>query len=250
MFYDPKYFLNITINGQLLLSMLAEDIVTNITDLTVLQINTDGITIKLRKDADVKLYSICKKWEEHTGLILEYASYSKMVIRDVNNYIATTINGEVKPKGCFEIIPMQNGAIAYNKDWSMRVVPKALRAYYFEGIPIGEFIRNHDDIYDFCLSFRARSDWKIVRQTIIKGNKIEYQEQRTIRYYISNDGDTLVKRNKEDGRIIQLNSGFRSTLFNKYEKKEIKDYNINYEFYIAEANKIKYAVYTGQLKMF
>ena len=50
--YDPQYTMTITINGQLSLCMLAERLMT-INDLMIIQINTDGVTVKLkRKDVD------------------------------------------------------------------------------------------------------------------------------------------------------------------------------------------------------
>lgn len=145
---------------------------------------------------------------------------------------------------------MQNGAIAYNKDWSMRVVPKALHAHFIEGIPISDFIRNHKEIYDFCLSFRARGEWEIYQMFSLEGELFYHKLQKTIRYYISRSGELLIKRNKEDGRTIQLNAGFVSTIFNQYQEKPFEDYEIHYPFYIAEANKIKHAVVSGQLKLF
>jgi len=250
LFYDPKYTMQITINGQLLLSILAETFVDNIKDLVMLQINTDGVTVKIKKTDKDLLFSLCKKWEDMTKLTLEYAEYQKMIIRDVNNYLAITTDGKIKPKGCFEITPMQNGAIAYNKDWSMRVVPKALHAYYLEGTPIEQFITNHEDIYDFCLGFRARTGWEIWGEHIENGDRTRERQQRTIRYYISTKGVTLLKKNFDDKREILLNVGKTSTLFNRYEKKKIKDYGIDYSFYTTEANKIKTAVYSGQLKLF
>lgn len=250
-FYDPKYTMQITINGQLLLTMLAESLVDNIKDLTMLQINTDGMTIKFKKSDRDSVIKICKQWEEKTKLILEYVEFTKIIIRDVNNYLAVTVEGKVKSKGCFEIVPMQNGAIAYNKDWSMRVVPKALHAYYLENIPIEEFITNHTEIYDFCIGFRAETGWKIWKEYIDNDKCIREEQQRTIRYYISKKGCVLIKINDEDKREIQLNAGRVSTIFNKYvEKNDIKEYDIDYSFYILEANKIKNAVYSGQLKLF
>lgn len=80
--FDPIYTLKTTLNGQLMLSMLCEKLNTSI-DLTMLQVNTDGITVKIRKtDLDL-YYTICKEWEVYTKLTLEYVEYSKMVIRDV-----------------------------------------------------------------------------------------------------------------------------------------------------------------------
>ena len=46
--YDPKFTMQITLNGQLLLSLLCEQL-NNIPDLTMLQVNTDGITVRINK---------------------------------------------------------------------------------------------------------------------------------------------------------------------------------------------------------
>ena len=250
LFYDPMYTMRVTVNGQLLLSMLAESIVDNIKDVTMIQTNTDGITIKIPKTELTRVMDNCKAWEVETGMILEYGEYKKMIIRDVNNYLAQTTDGDVKPKGCFEIIPMQNGAIAYNKNWSMRVVPKALHAYYLEGIPVEEFIRNHDNIYDFGIGFRARKDWRLVHTVIEGQNKIRYGQQRTTRYYVSKTGGAFTKENTTDGRVICLEAGRNCTIFNKAYFTEMQNYNIDYNYYIKRFNKIKYAVNDGQQKLF
>ena len=206
LFYDPMYTMRVTVNGQLLLSMLAEGLVDEIKDITMIQANTDGITIKIPRDQYDEVMLICRDWEEETGMILEYAEYKKMVIRDVNNYLAITTDGYAKPKGCFEITPMQNGAIAYNKNWSMRVVPKALHAFYLDGVPVEDFIRKHEEIYDFGIGFRARKDWSIIYTDIEGNNKVRRKQQRTLRYFVSSTGGSLTKENK-DGRIISLGSG-------------------------------------------
>ena len=50
---DPVYTMKTTLNGQLMLSMLAERLVIDIESIQKLQINTDGLTIKIhKKDLD------------------------------------------------------------------------------------------------------------------------------------------------------------------------------------------------------
>jgi len=250
LFYDPMYTMKVTVNGQLLLTMLSEWLVDEIKGLVMIQVNTDGITVKIPRTEYNRVMAICDDWEIRTGMILEYGEYKKMIIRDVNNYLAQTVDGYVKPKGCFEIIPMQNGAVAYNKNWSMRVVPKAIHAHYLEGIPIADFIRKHDNIYDFGIGFRARKDWNIVYTHIEENVKKEDIQQRTIRYYVSSSGGSLTKNNKYDHRLISLEAGRAVTIFNRAYHVPMKQYNINYNYYIAEANKIKNAVHDGQQKLF
>ena len=260
LFYDPMYTMKITINGQLLLTMLSEWLVDVVKDLTMLQVNTDGITIMIPRVDEAAVKATCLAWEKKTGMILEFAEYKKMIIRDVNNYLAVDIEDNAKPKGAFEIVPMQNGAVAYNKNWSMRVVPKALHAYYIDGIDPEEFVRNHDNIYDFCIGFRARGDWDIwtthIKRVQAGDNHVDFvkdrkKQQRTIRYYMSKGGNVLTKENRIDKRVISLEAGKTATMFNGYiHMADFRGYNIDYNYYIREINKIKNAVNDGQLKLF
>jgi len=87
--YDPKYTMATTINGQLMLCMLAEMLVDNILNLKVLQINTDGITVKIPRLLEPIYNDVCKEWQNITNLELEYVNYSKMVIRDVYKILAS-----------------------------------------------------------------------------------------------------------------------------------------------------------------
>src|SRR5699024_318387 len=102
--YDKFFQMSITVNGQLLLSMLAEKL-SMIESVNVIQANTDGVTIELSRDQPIKnrVYAVWKWFEKMSKLTLEHAVYDKMFLRDVNNYIAVYENGDVKYKGAFEI---------------------------------------------------------------------------------------------------------------------------------------------------
>jgi hypothetical protein len=251
LFYDPKYTMDVTINGQLQLSMLAEDLVDHMRiPPTILQVNTDGITIKMHRDMEAKQIEICEAWEQKTGLVLEYAMYKKMVIRDVNNYLAVDLNGKAKPKAIFEITPTQNGAVAYNKNWSKRIVPKALHAYYIDGIEPLDFMQQSDNIMDFTIGFRSRGAWDIWASWLVDHEKRHERQQKTLRYFMSKSGVLLTKENRDDGRVISLESGRTATLFNTKQELDMKDYNIDYGYYLKEVNKVINAVDDGQLKLF
>ena len=84
------------------------------------------------------------------------SQYSKMVIRDVNNYISVYEDSipsdeHLKLKGCFEIDK------EFYKDPSMKIVQIALKEYFVNNIPIKETILNHTNIYDFCLRLKTNS---------------------------------------------------------------------------------------------
>ena len=82
--YDPQYAMQTTINGQLLITMLVEDLLMHIPSAQLLQTNTDGATLKFNKKYLNSYENICKEWEKITKLTLEFADYKTMYIWDVN----------------------------------------------------------------------------------------------------------------------------------------------------------------------
>ena len=179
---DPKYTMTITLNGQLSLCMLAEKFM-EIQDLTILQVNTDGITVKLKRKDQERLSQICSEWEKLTGLTLEDAIYDAMHIGNVNNYLAVYDNGDIKRKGKYE----------WNKDWhqnhSQKVVAKAAEANLLHGTDVREFIENHNDEYDFYIMGKCDRNSRIILRTDDK----DEEQQRVNRYYASTDGGDLIK---------------------------------------------------------
>ena len=140
--YDPEALLSITLNGQLLLTMLMEKIYLSV-NVRFLQGNTDGFTFMCSKSDLNTIKHLVSQWEIFTQLTMEYSFYKKMVIRDVNNYIAIYNDNKVKYKGCFEI------ERAWHKNHSMVIVAKALSEFFINNIPVKITIDNCKDILDF-----------------------------------------------------------------------------------------------------
>ena len=244
---DNKYTIKTTINGQLMLTMLCEDLVENIEDLIMLQVNTDGLTVKIKKSDYNKYLELCKQWEIKTKLSLEYVEYSKMIIRDVNNYIAVSTKGKVKYKGTFEL----NKEL--HKDNSDKIVAMAISEYFINNIPVERTIKNHDNIYDFCARQKFIGDDYGVTTTVEykdgEYRTITEKQQKNVRYYISNKGSSFTKY-YTDGSTEIIAGGYQVKVFNKYIEKDMKDYNINYQYYIQEANKIINTIIDNQLTLF
>jgi len=252
--YDPKFTMSITLNGQLLLTLLAERLVNKIPQLTVLQINTDGVTIKFPKK-HVELYNfICHEWEQETKLNLEYVEYSKMWIGDVNNYGALSVDGKIKNKGRFEVDKFVGSEPAYHKDNSFRIVPLALSKYFVEGIPIEETINSHRDIYDFCgrQKFNHHS-YGETNEIAYDSNNNPYnliiKQQKNTRYYIANSGKTFVKQYTKGTSEI-INKGYQVEIFNNFIDKPWEDYKVDLSFYIKESQKELNNILPKQYKLF
>ncbi|MDE2103921.1 MAG: hypothetical protein KGL39_42185, partial [Patescibacteria group bacterium] len=96
-FYDPLYTMSVTINGQLMLAMLAERL-AEVPTLELIQCNTDGITYAIDDEHEPEAKEICRKWQHTTSLVLEDVDYEAMWLSDVNTYLARTVDGDVKQK--------------------------------------------------------------------------------------------------------------------------------------------------------
>jgi len=246
--YDPQAAMTITLNGQLMLSMLSEQLTD--AEMKVDSLNTDGITTILKKKDLPKYYEICKAWEKHTELELEYAYYYKVIRRDVNSYIAWYADEDGKPLRDKDgnAVMKQKGFflsdVKLGKGFDKPVVKKALTEYFINGTPVEEYIKNHDNIYDFCMMQKMSSKF----QAVCNGENL----QKTNRFYASNNlsAGYLFKVDKQtlQKKHVMKDSGV--TIFNDYKKLKIKDYEINYNYYIREARKLIDLIEPRQLSLF
>ncbi len=275
-FYDPRFTMQVTVNGQLLLCMLAERLV-NIPTLQILQINTDGITYYIHRDFEPEAAAQCKEWEALTKLTLEDVSYRRMWLADVNSYIAESMDGSLKLKGRYWTPdPLDHmGSIAnaqppaFHKDLSNPLSVRAAVAHLVHGINIEQFIRMCTNPYDFMLGVKTS-----------RGHEIYWGEQKlgkNTRYYVSTDGRPMVKhvpaigavgtykkangisdaeynrvmketggqwdervctknKSKYELRENQVQAGYNLTVCNNV--KDFRFENINYSWYIQEAAKL------------
>lgn len=249
--YDPLYTFKTTIAGQLFICMWAERLVGVCPELTFLQINTDGITIRIPRSALGPIRKVNEQLTKETTLGIEEAFYSKMCIKDVNNYLAiyedsTRENEHIKLKGDFEVDK------EFHKDPSMRIVPLAVKEYFVYGIPIEKTIKENRDIFNFCMRLKTNSKSTPYFRYLTDKGLVDDKLDRTTRYYISNRKDSGILLKKfSDGKITGVNVGNSVTLFNKYFKEDNwDDYKIDYSFYISEANKLKEPLLGRQLDLF
>ena len=249
-FFDPQYTMAITINGQLLLCMLAEWLTQDPSAVPgyqtpngyveMIQINTDGLTIKVRKSAVEWMKSVCSYWEEKTGLELESVRYKSMFIRDVNSYLAVKHDGGIKRIGAYAYETPLNSAKfqtrerGWHQDHSMLVIRKAAEAQMVHGVPVAEFIKNHRDPFDFMKSVK-----------VPRSSRLMYGEdltiQNTTRYYVSTTGSSLTKvmpplKGKSEERRIGVDTGWTVTVTN--DADNFRWDNVNWLYYINEAEKL------------
>lgn len=188
-FYDPMYTMKITINGQLSLCMLVEQLI-KVPGLRMIQCNTDGITFHCPIKYVDHAHNLRLWWEQLTKLELEEVRYSRFFIRDVNNYIAEYEDGHLKRKGAYEY------KREWHKDHSALVVVKAVEAHLVRGEDIAAFIFSHSDPFDFMIRGKVNRDCSL---HMVYQNGYQEQLANTIRYYVSNTGGALIKRSIPKG---------------------------------------------------
>lgn len=230
-FYDPLFTMKITLNGQLLLCMLAESLM-QIDSLEMIQINTDGLTIRAPRSEVQLVHYWVTQWEDRTGLQMETAEYSRMFIRDVNNYIAEYTSGKVKRKGAYEYKK------AWHQDSSALVVPLVAEQVLLHGASIRDTVTSWPNAMDFMLLA------KIPRSSYLTINYGHGDErlQNTTRYCVTKDGGALTKwmpplaKKPDQWRKISVQSGYKATVCNNVSPMLALD--IDYDYYINEVEKL------------
>lgn len=243
--YSPFTVMQIRMNGQLMLLMLAEKL-TQI-GCKILQANTDGLFILRRLSDEQKFKEVCKEWESLTKLVLEEDQFEAFYQYAINDYLAIkkgykeTHNPKLlKKKGLFI------DEVRLGKGMNAMIIPEAINKYLADGINITDTINNCKDLNKF-----------ITYQKVSKTFSVEYASKlitRINRYYVSVAGHALLKcKVAEDGtrtNYISLLSGYGVTIVNNFN--EIKEFpqDINYSYYITEASKITSVFQHKQLKLF
>ena len=230
--YSPKTVMRIRINGQLLLLMLAEKLIS--IGCQIIQANTDGLFVLRKKKDEQKFKDVCKWWENLTRLELEEDRFERFYQFAINDYLGIMEGYKdsknpklLKKKGLFI------DSVTLGKGMQPMIIPKAINANLADNIPVEETIRNCKDINEF-----------ITYQKVDKKFTVQYMNKfitHINRYYVSTNGGYLYKCEVEDGKIVKFANMLTAsgvTLCN--DITAIKEFprNINYKYYIKEANKI------------
>ncbi len=230
-FYDPLFTMSITLNGQLLLCLLAEGLM-HIPGLRLIQVNTDGLTVKVPREHKLLVDMARAAWQLRTGLNLEEAIYKAMMIRDVNNYIAVYEGGGTKRKGAYE----------HDMDWHQNhgamVVAKVAEKVLVDGAPIRKTLEQWPDIMDFMLRTKVPRSSHLA----IERDGVTSQLQNITRYYIAEGGGQLfkwmppLKAKPEQWRKIGVESGWGVQPCN--DIKDAGKLPVDFDYYVKEVEKL------------
>ena len=253
--YSPFAVMQIRVNGQLLLLMLAEKLVE--IGCKIIQANTDGLFLICKKNKYEEYQKVCKEWEKLTKLELEEDRFEAMYQYAINDYIAVKEGyHKTKDKKLIKTKGMFITEVLLGKGLSPKIIPEAIINYFVDNIPVEETIKNCRDIRKFLKAEKTGKQW-----TVEYNDKIQ---QRINRFYVSNNGYYLWKFKTDSGvkEYQNMLKGYAVTLHNtfysdedlqwKYAQGETFEsiYDINYNYYISQCKKIINDIKPKQLNLF
>lgn len=224
--YDPEASLKIRINGALLMLMLVE-MIYDVAEIYCVTI--DGMFIKSFGTGNFeKIRYVVDEWSELSKLNADIVKYNSVYMLSNNDYIAdTTVKGFFSYKG-------NNGHSG---------IPEIIRIAVSEnlthGTPIASTITSFNNIDAYLTSTTSK-------------DTLEWNGElfKSARYYYSNDQKLCKIEKKSDfaePEQIPI-TDYGVTIVNEIPDK--KPDNINYQYYISEANRIANKIKVQQLNLF
>ena len=204
----------------------------------LIQSNTDGIALELLTyDAEDIIDEVCKEWEKDWRFSLEKTVADNLYEKDVNNYVFRDSDGKVKVKGAY-VTKYDEG----NDQDTLAILAHAVVNYFLEGKDIRETICNPDNLatdYQMIKKLGGMYDtptWK--RES---GDEIVQKVNRIFPSTdLKNGGLYKHKKSKDIGVLDKVEGTPEHVLIYNYDirgKKIGELDNIDYEWYVAEAQK-------------
>lgn len=163
--YDPQVGNAICVNGQLLLLDLIEKVELEFKDnAEFIQGNTDGVMFRFNSKEDLDKYlKICEDWCKRTKMDLDHDIISKVIQKDVNNYIFIESDKKAKSKGAY----VKKLSLLDN---DLPIVNKALKEYLINNVSIEDTILNCNNLIDFqkCVKITGNYKYALYGQEKIK----------------------------------------------------------------------------------
>mgnify|MGYP000845308058 FL=1 len=177
--YDPHQANAVCITGQLYLVDLIEKLEA-IETFRLIQSNTDGLIVSCDVAHISEVTHQVKLWEQRTGLSMGIDGITKIVQKDVNNYVVLDADGTEEVKGGY-VSDSDGGSFKHK---SCVIVAKAIVDNLLHGTPAEETINACTNPADFQMIAKAGSSYdKVVWQS----DGEDFEVQNVNRVYASAD---------------------------------------------------------------
>lgn len=186
--YDPLHRSLVCVFGQILLIDLIEKIEPFC---QLIQSNTDGILIKLKRDDFERLDDAVYEWEQRTHLDMSFDFFKVVYQGDVNNYLAIDYDGNVKSKGAY--VKSLN-----DLDNDLPIVNKAITQYLTKGIHPRKTIMECKDLIEYQKVVKVSSKYAY---GTLNGQRLTDKTFRVFASKRSEDG--IIGKVKTEGGSIE-----------------------------------------------
>ena len=253
--YDPEYNTKMCMLGQLALTDLifrlhnverkakpewamTESEQNRAPYFKLIQSNTDGIALELlTDDAEEYIDKVCAGWEKDWRFSLEKTVADNLYEKDVNNYVFKDSDGKIKVKGAY-VTKFDEG----NEQDTLAILAQAVVNYFLDGTDIRTTICNPENPatdYQMIKKLGSMYDtptWKKDSgdEIVQKVNRIFPSVDKTLGGLYKHKKDkaegTLDKVEGTPEHLLIMNTDIRGKKIGELD-------NIDYEWYVAEAQK-------------
>lgn len=233
-FYDLLAVLKITINGQL--GLLKGIEMCQLKGVKTETCNTDGFVVYTPIKKKGAVLEVVKELEDIVGCDCDVSEYSKIINKDVNNYIWQTKSGKLKQKGAFLSVEKRRLDQSVNHP----IIVEAANEYFMKGTEIEDTVNRCENISKFTMTKRLGIEKSSgLRYKLYTVDSEEYpvaEQQKTTRFYCSTTGYGLKRVGQKQSAFIIKDQPV--TIFNTHVDKPFKDYMVDTSYYINQATKI------------
>jgi hypothetical protein len=220
--YDPTEMVQTTLTGQLSLLMLIEQL--TLRNFEIVSANTDGVVTLCPTERYKEFCTMLTAWEQLTGLDTEETQYSSYHARDVNNYFAIKLDGEVKAKGAYTERGSALNSVLSKNPFNL-IVLDAVKAKLSKGTAIEETIFGCKDVRRFVCVQNVRGG----------AHKEGVYLGRVVRWYYA-QGEAGAIHYVTSGNQVPRSTGARPLMELPADNELPADLALNY--YVNEAYSI------------
>ncbi len=231
--YDPLMGRSVCITGQLFLLELAEHCISEIPDLKIVQLNTDGMMIEFGKEQYNKVLALTQEWQNRTGFELEEDKIVRIAQKDVNNYVEVQEDGKAKSKGGYLVRGIAPAG-AFNINNNACIVATALQEYFVHGTPVEETINGCNDIFKFQIIAKAGAKYREAYH-LVDGEQVPVQKVNRVYATADERYGKIFKVKAENDSTAKIEMLPDHCIIDNDNHLTIAD--VDKSFYIAMAHK-------------
>lgn len=179
--FDPYMCTKCCRLGQIYLAALACKITKNISSAIIIQTNTDGILVYLKRLHLDKLKRLMQEWAQVSGIGMEEDYVDKIWQKDVNNYLLIKDDGTIKNKGMWLNNTIEKPGYVMLSPQSAFICSNAAIKWFVNGTDPVETIVACKDLSQFVIACTKGPTFSRVVQRMTDGNEVElYKSNRVI----------------------------------------------------------------------